>query len=176
MERRARIYLKLTMPNFLMIPSFFHTDICSLQLRMKDMHARTSLQSGPFHSRTHLRNFHRGEGRTFLQLPNGKKEGPVNYELDLTKAQRFRVSTNVPNLPLTDSGRYSWIIQLKTESKAGKTRWSTLATIPFDVKVSNPEGIMIESKKKTSGKPKSKTKSSGHDRKKKVVKSKRHKQ
>lgn len=112
-------------------------------------------------------------GRTYLLLPNGKQVGKILYDLDLTKSPRFRLNTNVPNLPIIGPGRYSWTVQLEKKSTSGKARWATVATIPFDVTIQDLEKPVADAQQTALPGAKKKSKKTSTRGKKKLAKSKR---
>ena len=74
----------------------------------------------PSHGQAHL---------TFLS-PSGRRTGPIEFELDLSEYERLRTRRVFLGLPVTESGRHTWLVELRNE---GGDEWQEVAFIPIKV-------------------------------------------
>lgn len=91
----------------------------AIQLEVVTLWARANTD-GPSRGSTHLT----------LLSPSGKALGSFESEVDLSEYQRFRTRTHFQALPVTESGRYNFRVELQNE---GESEWHQVAMVPVEI-------------------------------------------
>lgn len=76
-----------------------------------------------------------GSERVAFVTPSGKNEIISEAEIDLTNVERHRQRVRFPGLPVSESGRYYF----KVEVRSGNNEWKQVSAIPLQV-VFQPPG------------------------------------
>jgi hypothetical protein len=71
-----------------------------------------------------------GHARLAFLSPSGVVGNPFEYEIDLSNDHRSRMRTIMHGLPLEESGRHAFTVELQNE---GETEWRQVAVIPLEV-------------------------------------------
>lgn len=71
----------------------------------------------------------KGVERVTFISPSGKTEVVSEAEIDLSKVERHRQRVRFPGLPISDSGKYYF----KVEMKIGTNEWKQVSAIPLQV-------------------------------------------
>jgi hypothetical protein len=71
-----------------------------------------------------------GQARLTFLSPSGRRTGPVEFELDLSKYERLRTRRRLQGLPVAEPGRHNWLVELRNE---GEDEWQEVASIPIKV-------------------------------------------
>jgi hypothetical protein len=76
----------------------------------------------------------KGTERVTFISPSGKAEVVSEAEIDLTKVERHRQRVRFPGLPISESGRYYF----KVEMNNGNNEWKQVSAIPLQVAFQPP--------------------------------------
>lgn len=76
----------------------------------------------------------KGIERVTFITPSGKNEVISEAEIDLTKAERHRQRVRFPGLPVNETGKYYF----KVEIKNGDNEWKQASAIPLKVVFQSP--------------------------------------
>jgi len=71
----------------------------------------------------------KGSERVTFVSPSGKAEIVSEAEIDLSKVERHRQRVRFPGLPISESGKYYF----KVEMKNGNNEWKQVSAIPLQV-------------------------------------------
>ena len=72
-----------------------------------------------------------GLSRMSFLSPSGESLISLEYEIDLKKSERLRYRIHLQQIPLRESGRHKFLIELKTNEDQD---WQRVSSIPFIVK------------------------------------------
>jgi hypothetical protein len=71
----------------------------------------------------------KGNERITFVTPSGKSDIVAEGVIDLSSTERFRHRVKFPGLPLSEAGRYFFIVDIKDDSG----EWQKVATIPLTI-------------------------------------------
>jgi hypothetical protein len=71
----------------------------------------------------------KGIERISFVTPSGKTDVVSDAEIDLTSVERHRQRVKFPGLPISESGKYYF----KVEMKNGDTEWQQVSSIPLKI-------------------------------------------
>jgi len=78
-----------------------------------------------------------GRGRVTFLSPSGEvKEGPFEYDIDLSEHKRNRSTGRFRSLHISGSGRHVFRVELRNE---GETEWRQVADIPLEINFTPPD-------------------------------------
>ena len=105
--------------------------VCPIPLHVVTLWARTDLDVP---ARGYVR-------LTFLSPSSDALIGPLEAEIDLVDYRRHRTRAGFAVLPLRESGRYVFLVELRIEDE---DEWQQVAAIPLEVNFVPPEEIEQE--------------------------------
>jgi hypothetical protein len=83
-----------------------------------------------------------GEGRVTFLSPSGKAMiEPYRYPIDLRQHRRHRQRGHMEMLPVEESGRHTFRVDLRLENE---TEWRTVAAVPLEVSFEPPDTEPVE--------------------------------
>jgi hypothetical protein len=76
-----------------------------------------------------------GTGRVTFVSPSGAESELLEFPINLEEHQRFRSRARYQALPLAESGRYSFRVDLRVD---GAEEWQTVSVVPLEVNFAPP--------------------------------------